>query len=319
MHRNKRPASMRGDSADQCLHPTVDFYYARRMSSGTDEKSEGKASAKFWLGVAAVVIGAIAVAFLTPIVSSWGEAVADRFGAPGPALVTASDKQSFLCWGGTFFVPNDSPNEYLPTEVSPGDFAAPDDCNQLIASVNGVPVNVDISASFRAETDQPAIITGIHVVNVSQTAIPPGTYVTPAMVGGYYAPKYILLDLDQTPIMPVDIGEYVDGEGTRSFVLPEPGWLATTPLTPDQILQAPWKISKDEPLQILVLTKGTKYDVTFSVELSWASGEHTGEILLDNRGQGYRSIGGRTNTMQPNYVISNQDGGWKHAVAPSNY
>lgn len=252
-------------------------------------KRPGKAAVR--IGAVIGFLAALALAVLNPSLTALGNKFAIAVGiAP---LVTSSDDQAFVCWGGTFFVPNDDPATYmLPSDVSPSSFNSAADCNGLLDRIGGVPTSNSIVASVRAETDTPVTITHIDVVNVTQSPIPTGTYVTPARVGGYYPSKFVILDLDQTPVAFVDVGEYVEGVG-GSYITPDSVGLGTVPLTDEDLMRVPWKVTKDEPLELFVMTQGTRFDTTFTVKLSWRSGSETGEVLLDNAGRGYRSIGSK--------------------------
>ncbi|WP_298876991.1 hypothetical protein [uncultured Microbacterium sp.] len=212
-----------------------------------------------------------------------------------------------------FFIPNDSPATHVPP-IDPDTFQAAysDDCRQLLAEVGGISSSIWVDVSIAAESEKPITLTQVEVTDVKQSPVPSGTFYTPAEIGGDYPAKYVAVDLDQTPVRPVDVGDMAVG---GSVLDRSPDGLRSAPLTEDQ-MRLPWLVTRDEPLQLAILGYGSSHDTTFSVRLTWQAGEDTGTIVLDNNGEGYRAVGYKYDPTAPNTMHGAWDGSntWKRYV-----
>lgn len=268
------------------------------MENGARRHSAIKWVAGIVAAAAATVLGVA----LTPI----GEWAASLLGkATGQQdLVSWSEAPVLMCYQ-PFFIPNDSPTLHVPS-IDPGTFKAAysDDCKQLLAEVGGISTSIWTDVSIAAETDKPITLTRIEVTDVKQVPVPSGTFYTPAEIGGDYPAKYVAIDLDQTPVAPVDVGDMAVG---GSVLEGSPDSVRTDPLTEDQ-MRLPWLVTKDEPLQLAIVGYGDSHDTTFSVELTWQAGEDTGTILMNNGGRGYRAVGYRYDPTAPNTMHGARDG-----------
>ncbi|MEU4886350.1 MULTISPECIES: hypothetical protein [Streptomyces] len=145
---------------------------------------------------------------------------------------------------------------------------------------SGVPVSaagsepVEMPITLQAKTSQAIVVSGLEVRVLSRVEVPVnGSIIEPDGCGGLMSERRFDVNLKS---LPASIEPHVDRRKGGSG---------------DDVVDFPFKITSNDPEQVLLLLDPIDEDIRFSVKVEWVSGGEYGSVTLDNDGRGYRVIG----------------------------
>jgi hypothetical protein len=223
---------------------------------------------------ATVFVATLLLAFATALGTGLGtEILDDLFG--GQVVSASSEAEVYGC-GTTLFFTAPQAREIL--EEPPPD---PKDWASFKDGFGGaVTPYASVLVSIQGETSRPITLTRIAITSVDRKRRRAGaTFTNPC--GGPLTGRQIVFDLDRPGEPVVDSAEAPDailGANDSSG-------------RPYKPIRLPWTVSLEDPLLLRIIARTERCDCTWSATIDWRSGDKSGEIRVDNGGDGYRVVG----------------------------
>jgi hypothetical protein len=256
----------------------------RRRSRLTDfVVGHKKAVAGFLVAVGTVALGVI----VPQLVGS-----AERTIGGEPKLVSYSANQQIIQCGTTLFVPG--------SRASSGHLLTRSDWPAFKRSTGASVVSPGVTTvSILGETPRTITLTGINFTVVRRRRPEGGAFAAPC--GDSLQGRFVEADLDRRPALIV-----ASSREPHGIVGPTlPGH------RPNKPIEFPWTVSLTDPLLLDVVTITKRCFCTWKADISWASGDKSGVIRIDNGGKGYPVVGGEG---VPSFLEGNTS--WQRFQAP---
>jgi hypothetical protein len=213
--------------------------------------------------LAAVLLGAAKV-----IGADLGSWASDRFG-PGEVLISSSATEEVTECGTHLFL-----EEATARDVVSGAVPTETDWNDFYRQKDAVVVGDSTAeVSIQGESPRTVTLTGIDF-EVQRRPRPPGA-VFSLPCGGPGTGRFISVDIDRDPVRRV-----------ASSSDPE----ATVGLTNRRPIKFPWTVSITDPLLLYITALAERCYCTWRAVIPWKSGGESGQITVDNDGEGYDVI-----------------------------
>jgi hypothetical protein len=223
---------------------------------------------------AAVFLSAVLLALAAAIGTGLGTKLLDRL--QGEQVVSASSEAELYSCGTPLFFTAPKVREIL-AEPPPDrkDWAAFND------RFGGASVSFgSVLVSIQGETSRPITLTRIAIIAVDRKRRRAGaTFTNPC--GGPLTGRQIVFDLDRP-------GEPVVNSAEAPDAILGAHDSAGRPYRP---IRLPWTVSLDDPLLLRIVAQTKRCNCTWSAGIDWRSGDKSGEIRVDNGGDGYRVVG----------------------------
>ncbi len=202
-----------------------------------------------------------------------------------PSLVTSSATEQIFECGTNLFVA-----EPKASGIVSGGIRTPRDWNVFDRQNDAVVVEKsDVEISIQGESERPITLTGIDV-EVERKRRPAGA-VFSNPCGGPGTGRYLLLDLDRSP--PQIAASSDDPEAVVG---------APSGFRP---IRFPWLVSLTDPLLLHIVARTERCYCIWRAFITWKSGSRSGQIAVDNDGEGYAVVG---RFEVPHYLRGNR--GW---------
>lgn len=213
--------------------------------------------------MAAVLLGAAKV-----IGADLGSWASDRFG-PDEVLVSSSATEEINECGTQLFL-----KEATARDVVSGAVPSEPDWNEFYRQKDAVVVGDSTAeVSIQGESPRTVTLTGIEFT-VQRRPRPRGA-VFALQCGGPGTGRFISVDVDRDPVRRV-----------ASSSDPK----ATVGLANRRPIKFPWTVSITDPLLLYITALSERCYCTWRAVIPWKSGGESGQIAVDNDGEGYEVI-----------------------------
>lgn len=246
--------------------------------AGEGEGGQGEEPRKRRLTVTlGVVAMALVVAIATAVGTDLGSRIVDLFDSDSePVLVTSSDAEEVVECGTSLFVPGDRARQLVAGDVpTEPDWPAFKRENEAVTGEESV-----VEVSVQGESARTITLTGIRF-EVERRQRPEGAvFINPC--GGPVTGRSVRADLDSQPVRitatasrPDDVAGSFDAEGKPLF----------------RPIRFPWTVSVTDPLTLYILATTKRCLCRWRAFIEWRSGGESGELAVDNDGDGYAVAG----------------------------
>ena len=198
-----------------------------------------------------------------------GSWASDRFG-PDEVLVSSSATEEITECGTHLFL-----EEATARDVVSGAVSTDKDWNAFYRRKDAVVVGDSTAeVSIQGESPRTVTLTGIDF-KVQRRPRPPGA-VFALPCGGPGTGRFISVDVDRDPVRRVASSS--DPKATVGLVSRRP-------------IKFPWTVSITDPLLLYITALSERCYCTWRAVIPWKSGGESGQIAVDNDGEGYDVIG----------------------------
>lgn len=171
----------------------------------------------------------------------------------------------------SYVIPLTSPEEIVAPPSSEFDSVVRDKWAADLGGVDGG--NTLVEFVVTGKSGRAVILQDLKVEVVSRNTPLQGTEVH-AVCGDALQARYITVNLDKKP-------PEVEGSADYRFL--------SDPTIPEKPISFPYKISESDPEVFYVIALTDQCDCTWRIKLLWVAGGESGEIVIDNNGQPFRT------------------------------